>query len=268
MATFDEVYGAIDAYAPKALSDEFCSRYSAYDNSGHLLGRKGNVRKVLAALDFSRGAVDRAIKEGAELILTHHPAIYGSISSVKEGDALGEKIVDCLENRICVVSMHLNMDCAKEGIDHYLMRGIAAAAGCQEKNVKIFSPLLEEGTGYGRGYELNGIPFHDLTENIKREFQSENVFSFGENKKIYRCASFCGAGADEGALLAAKEYGADAIVSSDFKHHIIAMAREMGLNVISLTHYASENYGFRRISQKIIEQTGLSFVYYTEEDLF
>ena len=68
---------------------------------------------------------------------------------------------------------------------------------------------------------------------------------------LFACVSFTSChgvmpGADEEAVAFAVKNGADVIVSSDFKHHVLTLANEKGIAVIALTHYASENYGFKK----------------------
>ena len=46
----NEIYALLDALAPKALSDEFCKTYGAYDNSGVLVDAGGEVDKALFSL--------------------------------------------------------------------------------------------------------------------------------------------------------------------------------------------------------------------------
>ena len=103
---------------------------------------------------------------------------------------------------------------------------------------------------------------------MEKEFSTKRIVSYGEkDRKIQRVASFCGAGVDESSIIWAAKEGADAIVSADFKHHLISMAVEMGLSVIALTHYASENYGFEKFYQKIRQRMDVPCVYHTDENL-
>ena len=74
-----EIYAIANAIAPKSLSDEYCAQAGAYDNSGVLVDAGEEIVGVLFSLDLSDGAIDRAIEMGANLILTHHPMIYGKI---------------------------------------------------------------------------------------------------------------------------------------------------------------------------------------------
>ena len=108
--------------APVKLSDDFCAKYKMYDNSGIIINCGKPVESVLFSLDFSEKAVDLAVSDGCNLIITHHPAIYGGISRldvIKNPQA--RAIAKCLKNDVSVISMHLNSDVAPLGIDHYLM---------------------------------------------------------------------------------------------------------------------------------------------------
>lgn len=257
----NELYERIENFAPKSLSDEYCAKYGAYDNSGILLDGAKEVRKVLFSLDFSSSALAQAERAGANVLVTHHPAIYGKIGSILSADAVGKNLLRAIENKMSVISMHLNFDCAKGGIDEELARGLGGG------EMKILEPLEAEGTGYGRVCTLAETTARALCDRIKREFHTERVLCYGEEKKIRRVASFCGAGASEESVAQAVCAGADCIVSSDFKHHIVAMAAEYGLSVISLTHYASENYGFQKIYQRIKSSLGAESVYFCDERL-
>ena len=267
----DEFYKIADELAPKALSDEYCRLYGAYDNSGILLDTGEDIRGAVFSLDFSFAAIEKAIGAGANLIVTHHPAIYGKIGDIRVSDfePLNKKIVKCLKNGISVISMHLNLDGAENGTDESLAQGVARAAGdeaLKKEGVAIMQPLT--GGGYGRAYDVRGIALARLAKNLQDELESERILFYGDGEKtIKRVASFCGAGADERAVEFAVKEGADALISADIKHHVVALALECGLSVIALTHYASEHYGFKKYYQKICQRANLPCVYHTDEAL-
>jgi putative NIF3 family GTP cyclohydrolase 1 type 2 len=134
------------------------------------------------------------------------------------------------------------------------------------EEVRIMHPL--QGGGYGRVYALPEIPLKELVKGLKNTFSSERVLTYGcEDKAIKKAASFCGAGADEYSIAFAKREGADAVISADFKHHLIVFAKELGLSVIVMTHYASENYGFEKYYEKIRAQVEIPCVYHTDKNL-
>ncbi len=264
-----EIYAVADALAPKRLSDEYCKTYGAYDNSGVLVDTGKDVQKILFTLDLTNAAVDEAIETGADLIITHHPMIYGKISDVRVDGVLGGKLVRCIQKGISVISMHLNLDVAQGGIDESLMQGVLRAAGDMTgagTNVSYEHPLSEG--AYGRAYDLPKITLKALAENMKKEFSCARILTYGdENKALTRVASCCGAGGDEAGVAFALKAGADALVSADFKHHVLAMAQDTGLSVIVLTHYASENYGFEKYYEKMRQQVKIPCVYHTDTNL-
>ncbi len=267
-----EIYKIADEIAPKALSDEYCARYGAYDNSGVLIDTGDEVKSVLFSLDLSNAAIEKAIEAGANLIVTHHPAIYGKIDGVRINDfsPLGEKLVKCIKNGISVLSMHLNLDNAIDGTDESLQEGICLACGMESKGAGTRSTLMHpiEKGGYGRVYGIKEITLFALAENMGKEFSTKRILVYGEtDKRINKVASFCGGGADEGAVTFACQEGAQVVVSSDFKHHVLTLAIEKGLCVIALTHYASENYGFKKYYEKIRQRLNIPCGYHTDENL-
>ena len=69
----EEFYKIVDAVAPKRLSDEYCEKYGAYDNSGVLVDTGSPVEKALFSLDLSFAAIDKAVETGANVIVTIIP---------------------------------------------------------------------------------------------------------------------------------------------------------------------------------------------------
>lgn len=262
-----EIYKILDELAPKALSDEYCAKYGAYDNSGVLVDVGAEIRGILFTLDLTNASIEKAKRIGANLIVTHHPVIYGKIGNIRidDGGLLGGKLVQCIREGISVISMHLNLDGAQEGIDESLMNGLRAAAGAKEKGDYTLLHPLSEG-GYGRVYDLPAVSLGAFAENVKKEFSTDRVTVYGDTDRILtRAASFCGAGADDGSLSFAAREGADVVVSSDFKHHLLTFAAEKGMSVVVLTHYASENYGFQKYYQKICQRVDLPCEYHTDK---
>ena len=263
-----EFYKVADTLAPKTLSEEYCAKYGAYDNSGILVDTGADVKKALFSLDLSFSAVKKAIEIGANVIVTHHPAIYGKISEIQINafQPLGEKLIKCIQNGISVICMHLNLDSADGGIDESLQEGVVKVCGEKKGSTAIMHSLTNG--GYGRAYEVTEITFNDLVKGLEKEFATNQTVAYDNGvKTIVKAASFCGAGADEEAVAFAVEQGAQVLISSDFKHHVITLALEKGLSVIALTHYASENYGFKKYYEKIRQKVEVTCVYHTDAAL-
>lgn len=264
---FCDFYRTLEKYAPIRLSEEFRTLCGGYDNSGVLVETGKDISCALFSLDFSLAAVEKAIKRQANVIVTHHPAIFAKIGCVNESDLLGKKLQACIREGISVVSMHLNLDAAKGGTDEALAEAVCLAAEekvCDRKDEAILYPV---GGGYGRVYDLpKSVPLSSLADNLKKVLKSNNMLIFGKgDTPIARVASFCGAGADEEAIAFAERNGANAVISSDFKHHILSAALEKGLCVIAPTHYASERYGFQKYYEKISRETDVSCIFHEDE---
>ena len=249
-----------DGLAPFALSREYCEKYGAHDNSGVQLDCGGEIRRILFSLDLSSEAVARAKAFGADCVFTHHPAIYRPLYSLEEA-GVGKQVLACARAGISIVSAHLNLDAAEGGIDDCLMRGLGGeAAEC------VMHSLT--GGGYGRISEIAPVGPEVFLKRIEREFGARRVLFYAGDRRVARIASFCGAGTDDETVAFAISHGADTFVSSDPKHHLIAALAEAGLNVVILTHYAAENYGFRKFYEKFeneSKETGIRTEYFSDE---
>ena len=253
-----EIYGKIDALYPKKISDDYIAAFGGHDNSGILIDAGKEISGAVFSLDFSQGALDAAVHAGANLLVTHHPAIFFPVANLRADNAQGARLLRAAEAGIGVISMHLNLDCASGGID----AALAQAVGAQGE-----SYVCErfEGGGYGRICDVKEQPFSRFAEGLMKELRTRRAFVYGaENETVRKVASFCGAGVDAGVIAAAKRCGADTVVSADIKHNFICDALESGLKVVQLTHYASENYGFKKIYQHLKDVLGVPCAYHED----
>ena len=257
-----KVIETIERFAPRALSDEFVQKTDGYDNSGLILKNSAEVKKILFALDFSEKAVSAAITAGADLIVTHHPAIYRPIKGVSDQTPFGRALLSAVKNGISVYSAHLNLDAAQQGID-------AALASIFGKKSQILMPFEGEGAGYGRATEISPTSLINLVKKYKKATGSNRVVYYGnENAVVSRVASFSGGGSGYEELSLALAAGADVMVSADFAHHVIAEAVASGISVIAVTHYSSEIYGLNAFKNFIINHLGgLSAEIFVDEAL-
>ena len=169
MKTSDVLAAMEKLVAPLTLSEQFCKKYGAYDNSGIILDSGEQVKGILFCLDLTPAAVKKAKSLGCNLIFTHHPAIFGGIKSVicqpqSPTAALGE----CMRAGMSVISMHLNFDAAPQGIDYYLMRALGG-----EKELALLNPL--EGGGYGRIYNVQPQTFAEFSARAVSQLSTQRA---------------------------------------------------------------------------------------------
>ena len=234
-----EIFEKLCEYAPLKLSDDIVQLENGYDNSGVISGNIGEIENALVCLDLTKDSVDAALRNGCNLIVTHHPAIYKPIKNINENSPLAI----CMRNNVAVISMHLNLDCAEFGIDYYFARGLGG------KNIRILEKLGDN-VGYGRCFDLDEKTPEQIINDYKNIFDTDKVAFYGDKDKIIRSvASFCGAGLGENEIKAALSCGVDMVASADIPHHILLSAIESGLTVLSCTHYATENYGMKKFAE-------------------
>ena len=249
-----ELYEVIDGLAPFALSEEYIA-LGHHDNSGLLLECSEEAEGALFSLDLSLAAVDAAKRVGADCIVTHHPAIWMPVTKLDREHE--NKLVACIRAGISVISAHLNLDAAAAGIDECLMRGLGG------KQADAVYEQLSAGA-YGRVFDVKECSRRAFTDRISQVFRTKRLVTYGD-RPVGRVACFCGAGLDYGAIRFALREGADTVVSSDAKHHLITEAVEHGLNLILLTHYAAENYGFMRFAEAVRQRVSIPVSTFTDE---
>lgn len=256
----NDILSVLEEVGPLSLSDEFCNKLNAYDNSGVIVKSSEEVNGAVFSLDLSHKVVEKAKSLGYNLIVTHHPAIYYPVKRLDAvTDANASAVPECIKNGISVISMHLNFDVAPQGIDYHLMKGLGG------QNAETL--LQFNGGGYGRVYDIAPQSFKEYFNSVKKTFSSERAICFGKDRLIKRVASFCGAGCDDKAIEFAYKNKADVFVSGDMREHEIAALISNGINVIELTHYSSENYGFNKIYQSIKEKLKVPSEYFCDDEL-
>ena len=260
MFSLKDLVALLEEYAPLALSEEAIS-LGGYDNSGIIVESHDKVEKVLFSLDLSDLAVKEAVECGADTLITHHPAIYYPIKSLSINDQTSA-LLNGIKNGFNVISMHLNLDMAKFGVDYWLAEGLGA-----NKSI-VLQPYSQTDCGYGREFEID-CRAEDFVKKAKESFGSDKIVFYGEGQ-INKVASFCGGGS-EYALKSVKDKitSADTIVTSDVPHHVLKELIESGKKVLIIPHYVSEQYGFNKFYVWFTQKTqGKLSTYYFRDKRF
>lgn len=101
----------IEELASKKLAE-------AWDNVGLLIGDgSSKVKKILVCLDVTDWVIDEAIENKADMIVSHHPVIFGKINRITADTVLGRKLLKLISNNIAVYAAHTNYDMAKGGLN-------------------------------------------------------------------------------------------------------------------------------------------------------
>ncbi len=244
MRTVSEIQAALFEDAPAYMKE-------SWDNAGLLCGRGSHpVETALVALDPFPDVAREAKERGAQLLVTHHPLIFGSIQSVNDGSAVGRTILYLVENGIAAVNLHTNLDAAPGGVNDVL----AAALGLAD--VRVLCPAGEDGEGrpYGLG-RYGTVPPCPLPEFLRLVCSRLGCagLRYVDGKRPVRTVAV-GGGACGEFLRDAARLGCDTFVTADLKYNQFADAKELGVNLIDAGHFPTENLVCKTLAARLRER--------------
>ena len=247
-----KILEVFNSLAPLSFSDDAIKNLGCYDNSGLLIDCGGETNSVVCALDLTDEVVDYAIKVGAKLIITHHPAIYRAIKNVNG------TYVKAIKNGITVYSAHLCLDVANNGIEDNL----ALFAGAKQSEIL---QKVNEGHGFGRKFDISPKTAENVVNELIATLSTDKFMFFGDkNSVVNKIATFCGSGLSEQSIYLARD--CDLLISADISHHVLLSALNQGKCVLQLTHYASEMLAMKHFVKELFEnQLKMKYYFYTDK---
>ena len=192
--TVQDVWNWLDGFAPFASQEDF-------DNAGLLVGDpRADVAKVLFALDATPAVVRDAIQWGAQLLVTHHPLMFGGIHQIRYDLPEGETLRALLNASLHVIAVHTNLDAAEGGTGDSL----AAAVGLTDVRPSVDSAYLRTGS----------FPAPQTASSLMgtlRERLGGPIRFYGDPSRTIRRVAV-GAGADGSEYAQAAQAGAQAFI--------------------------------------------------------
>ena len=221
MPKVKDIYEALDEFAP-------FSNQCTWDNSGFLIGNASkDVRRVAFALDLTSQTIDKAIEFGAELIVTHHPAIFHAKKRLTSDDPVYKAIA----SGFAVISSHTCFDCADGGVNDVLGELLDLGKGEPIPSEEMTFPMarlcvLEK--------EMSPV---DFSRYVAEKLST--TVRLGDAGRPVRKVAVCGGSAMD-LIDEIVAFGADTFLTGDAKHHEILDAIEMGINVVAAGHFETE----------------------------
>lgn len=234
-----ELVGPIEGFAPVAQQEK-------WDNCGFSVGDPyKEVSKVLVALDCTEDVVDEAIECGADMIITHHPLIFGGVKKISPQNWLGRVIYKAVANGIVLYAAHTNMDKAAGGV---------SALMAEKLQLKDCTPLTPDNFGMV-GTLDSEIGVEELVGKVKLAFGADAVrCSLPLEGKVSRIA-VCG-GSGKSFIQDAMSQGAQVYITGDISYH--EFYAEKGFMLMDIGHYFSE-YGIVGLFAKILSENFPNF---------
>jgi dinuclear metal center YbgI/SA1388 family protein len=105
------IISALDAFAPAHYQE-------SYDNVGLLVGSSGwSCTGVVVALDVTEEVVREAVSKRCNLIVAHHPIIFGGLKRINGNNPVGKILVSAIKQDIAIFAIHTNLDNILEGVN-------------------------------------------------------------------------------------------------------------------------------------------------------
>lgn len=105
-----DITAAIAAFAPLQYQE-------SYDNAGLLFGNGDwEVTGVLLTLDTTEAVLDEAISKGCNLVVAHHPIVFGGLKKINGNNYVERVAIKAIKHDIAVYAAHTNLDNVRQGV--------------------------------------------------------------------------------------------------------------------------------------------------------
>ena len=206
---------------PKRLADAWG------DYVGLMVSKLPNeVNRIVLCLDFDKFIYKEAKAFKPDLIITHHPFIYGKKKEVLENDTSKKELYEKLEkNNLPIYSMHTNFDDGINGMNDALsyaldLKDVYIPHGCSSMRI---------------GYLNTSMDINEFSEYAKNRLNvSYGLLVKGNDKPIKKVGIVGGGGS--GFYKTAILEGCDIYISGDASHHIRREILIEGFNYLDLPH--------------------------------
>lgn len=238
----------LEQFAPPELAEP-------WDNVGLLLGDpKATLERVMTCLTLSPDVASEAIREGVELIVTHHPILFRPIQRLTTDTVEGAMLLRLAKAGTAVYSPHTALDSAAGGINARL---------CSRLGLKRVQPLRPmavterdpDGTpiGSGRwGVLEQPVEFPSFVARIRAEFRLPALDVVPTSTAVSKVAVACGSAAEY--LSDALRNGCNLLITGEARFHSALEARSLGIGLVLLGHYASERFAVEELAGVLQEQ--------------
>ena len=122
-----EIISFLESVAPPSLQEH-------YDNAGLLTGDANwECKGIICSLDATEDVVKEAILKKCNLVVAHHPIIFGGLKKINGKNYVEKTVITAIKNDIAIYAIHTNLDNIINGVNGKM----ASMLGL--KNISILS---------------------------------------------------------------------------------------------------------------------------------
>ena len=239
MPLIREILAQLEQLIPLDLAE-------SWDNVGLLLGdARVEAAGVMTCLTLTEDVAEEAIREGANLVITHHPVLFKAVKRITTDTSEGRLLLRLAQAGVSVYSPHTAFDSAREGINQQ----IAVTLGLRD--IQPIRPLPQTTDGAGRWGQLSfPLRLAELLKRLQEVCPAGQYTYVGDlDQKCKAIGIACGAAGD--FLSAAAALGCQAFITGETRFHTCLEARSLGTALVMVGHYASERPAMEELAQQL-----------------
>jgi len=211
------------------------------------------IATVITGVTAQRELSERAVAEGAELVLVHH-GLFWDFNPTGLTPVLAERLRPLFKHDIALAGYHLPLDAHPEVGNNAIL---AERLGCERH--EAFGGHNGAAIGRCGTFPGDGIPAAELFERVREVTARLPTVFDGGPERVRRIGIVSGGGA--GWLEEAIDAGLDAFVTGEPREHVMALAREAGIHFIAAGHYATETFGVRALGDWLADRFGIRHIW-------
>ncbi|HKZ66670.1 MAG TPA: Nif3-like dinuclear metal center hexameric protein, partial [Chitinophagaceae bacterium] len=105
-----EVISFLESLAHPALQEH-------YDNAGLITGNANwECNGIICSLDSTEDIVKEAVEKNCNLVIAHHPIIFGGLKKINGKNYVEKTIISAIKNDIAIYAIHTNLDNVIDGV--------------------------------------------------------------------------------------------------------------------------------------------------------
>ena len=225
--TTNDIIRLIEAQAPLHTQDN-------WDNSGLQIDNgNAEVTGILLSLDVTSDVVEEAVAKKCNLLITHHPLLFGKLRTISDNDEIGVCIRKALQHRIAIYSAHTTLDRMQGGVSWRLAEMLG-----------LTSVGLLETSADGLGYGVTGCwgkpkTLDEALRTIRNTFCVQQLrYHAPATPKPIETVAIC---SGSGSFLIGKalQKEADLYLTADLKHHDWRLGGD-SMVLVDMGHFESE----------------------------
>jgi dinuclear metal center YbgI/SA1388 family protein len=211
------------------------------------------VDRVVTGVSAQRALIERAVAEGAQLVLVHH-GLFWDFLPTGLTPVLAERLRPLFKHDIALAGYHLPLDAHPEVGNNAIL---AERLGCERH--EPFGTYRGVPIGRAGTFPGDGIPAADLFERVREITARVPTVFDGGPERVRRIGIVSGAADD--VLPEAVALGLDAFLTGEPSEHVMADAREAGIHFIAAGHYATETFGVRALGDWLAQRFGIEHIW-------